>query len=339
MRKQTLMETTSNAYTGGIFVDLSSLSAPWSADIDGTLLNLEYYGNHSGRKIISPLVESLLTEDSVTLTAQNQRQLAQLAMAKYGKNWERLYDTLSLEYNPINNYEMEETEEELGTNTGTVSTDNATTYGKKITHTGTQTDNDETTYGKTVKTDRNTDTKTQTDYGKTENVSGTDTTQKTDSKTTTPDTTTDTTGQVYAFDSASWENADHQTQEQSGTVSESGSEDITLTTQKTAENGGKDTVGTNETESVTDATTGTDTASRTRTDDLSDAESGTDDFTGTRTDDLKSTKNRTLTRSGNIGVTTSQQMIESERNLWLWNFMEIVYADLDKILTIDVYHI
>lgn len=339
MKKPNLITITNNAYIDGIFVDLSALSAPWSAVIDGTVLNMEYYGNHSGRKIISPLVESLLSEDSTTLSAQNQRQLAQLAMAKYGKNWERLYDTLSLEYNPINNYDMKETEEELGTNTGTVSTDNATTYGKKLTHTGTQTDVDEITYGKTVKTDRSTDTNTQTDYGKTENVSGTETTEKTESKTTTPNTSTDTTSQVYAFDSGSWENADHQTQEQSGTVSESTNGNTSETTQRNTENGGKDTVGTTEIEEVLDATTGTDTTSRTRTDDLSDAESGTDDFTGLRTDDLKSTKNRTLTRSGNIGVTTSQQMIEAERNLWLWNFMEIVYADLDKILTIDVYHI
>lgn len=41
---------------------------------------------------------------------------------------------------------------------------------------------------------------------------------------------------------------------------------------------------------------------------------------------------RELTRSGNIGVTTSQQMIESEINLRKHKFLNIVYADIDKLL-------
>lgn len=44
------------------------------------------------------------------------------------------------------------------------------------------------------------------------------------------------------------------------------------------------------------------------------------------------------TRSGNIGVTTTQQMLESEINLWQWNFY---YRELfrlaDKLVTIPVY--
>lgn len=51
-----------------------------------------------------------------------------------------------------------------------------------------------------------------------------------------------------------------------------------------------------------------------------------------------SVRNYTLTRSGNIGVTTSQQMIESERKLWLWNFFKaVVFPDLDDALTIEYY--
>lgn len=41
---------------------------------------------------------------------------------------------------------------------------------------------------------------------------------------------------------------------------------------------------------------------------------------------------RELTRSGNIGITTSQQMIESEVNLRKHKFLNIVYADIDKLL-------
>lgn len=46
---------------------------------------------------------------------------------------------------------------------------------------------------------------------------------------------------------------------------------------------------------------------------------------------------RKLTRAGNIGVTTSQQLIESEVELWKWNFFDTVYSDLDKVLTLPIY--
>lgn len=46
---------------------------------------------------------------------------------------------------------------------------------------------------------------------------------------------------------------------------------------------------------------------------------------------------RTMTRSGNIGVTTSQQMINSERELWNWNFFSVVFEDLNELFTLKVY--
>lgn len=61
---------------------------------------------------------------------------------------------------------------------------------------------------------------------------------------------------------------------------------------------------------------------------VKDTESGSDTHT----------RNYELTRSGNVGVTTSQQMIESEIALWRWNFFhDVVYPDIDKILTLKIY--
>lgn len=37
-----------------------------------------------------------------------------------------------------------------------------------------------------------------------------------------------------------------------------------------------------------------------------------------------------LRRLGNIGVTTTQQMLESERNLWKWNFFDTIFRDIDN---------
>lgn len=57
--------------------------------------------------------------------------------------------------------------------------------------------------------------------------------------------------------------------------------------------------------------------------------------TGTINDDMN--ESRTLTRSGNIGVTTSQQMLESELELRRTKYFDIVFADIDSFCCIDVY--
>ena len=45
----------------------------------------------------------------------------------------------------------------------------------------------------------------------------------------------------------------------------------------------------------------------------------------------------TTTRSGNIGVTTTQQMLSAERELWMWNFFDQVYKDIDSVLSLPIY--
>ena len=49
------------------------------------------------------------------------------------------------------------------------------------------------------------------------------------------------------------------------------------------------------------------------------------------------TGTRKLERNGNIGVTTNQQMLESEIKLWQWNFYENVFEDIDSVLTLPIY--
>lgn len=56
-----------------------------------------------------------------------------------------------------------------------------------------------------------------------------------------------------------------------------------------------------------------------------------------RTDNLAETNE--LTRSGNIGVTTSAQMIEENIKLWIWKFFDSVFKDIDRVLTIGVYEL
>ena len=79
-----------------------------------------------------------------------------------------------------------------------------------------------------------------------------------------------------------------------------------------------------------------DEVSGTATGTNTDTHTGTQGYVDGGTD--TETRNYELTRSGNIGITTSQQMIQSERNLWVWNFFEnVVFPDIDRILTIPIY--
>lgn len=57
--------------------------------------------------------------------------------------------------------------------------------------------------------------------------------------------------------------------------------------------------------------------------------------TDTSTND--STTNHIFTRSGNIGVTTSQQMLQSEREIAYFNFISIVAHDIVKLIAICIY--
>lgn len=46
---------------------------------------------------------------------------------------------------------------------------------------------------------------------------------------------------------------------------------------------------------------------------------------------------RTLTRHGNIGVTTSQQMAQSTLDLYAYRFFEEVYKDVDSVTSLPIY--
>jgi len=250
-----------NWKTSGIFSALQAQPVPWATEGIVLPLDLEYHGNVSGRKLISPLVKSMLVDDALSET--DPATLAQVIYTMFGRNWDKLWATMEAEYNPIENYSMVE----QMTNDTTVDQ-----YGKTTTRT------DNLQHAKT----------------------GTETNTPNTTETTTPNLTTNESNQVYGFNSDTGVNAD---------------------------------------ESVT-AATGTNTVQRTGTDTIQyntqDADTGTQQHADSGSD--THTRNYRLTRSGNIGVTTSQQMLESERALWVWNFFrDVVFPDVDKVLTLGIY--
>lgn len=70
-------------------------------------------------------------------------------------------------------------------------------------------------------------------------------------------------------------------------------------------------------------------------------EGGTTGVTGIgdRKDDAVKAANEreTTTRSGNIGVTTTQQMLTADRDLWAWNYFDHIYKDVDTVLALSIY--
>lgn len=71
--------------------------------------------------------------------------------------------------------------------------------------------------------------------------------------------------------------------------------------------------------------------------------SNSESVSSTKTNNLTDTETvdrgyeRELRRTGNIGVTTSQQMLESELKLRTWNFFYSVFDDIDSICCLPIY--
>lgn len=334
---------------GGIFSTLQTFPVPWQDDNISGALDLEYHGNVSGDKIISPLVEKVKTGD--TLTVSEKTLLATSIIAICGVNWEKQWESLSFQYNPIENYRMVEnmTDDETVTEYGKTSTrtDNLThhkTGMETLDIDGTETRTDNLTHAKTgTETADIDETDTRTDnltHGKT----GTETRTDNLTDTATPNLTTNTANTIHGFNSSTGVPSGEQVGTETGTntITHTGTEQRQYNLSET-DTGTQTTVkdGTNETTFNTSETntgtqiTGTDATNET-TFNTTDTDTGTQSNVEGGSD--TSTRNYEMTRSGNIGVTTSQQMIESERALWVWNFFrDVVFPDVDRVLTLQIY--
>lgn len=200
---------------GGIFEYLEDV--PWDGDelINVQAMDIEYFGNRSGLKNSSPIVEKLTAfPDDHELNDEKKTMLAYLIAQKFYPSWSRVYQALLVNYEPLDNYNMEETRTPGATKKTAVATDSTITNGS--------------------------------------------------------------TGSIYAFNSGT-----------------------TTPAPATGATGTSTTQGLPAKNYTEESYTGYDT----------------------------------LTRKGNIGVTTSQQMLQAELDVRRQTFLEIVYRDTDTILT------
>lgn len=265
----------------GVFSDLQSYDVPWANANINEILDIAYY-NHSANKVCGNYISNSVDEDNDNSLPQAKRNtIANMLFVLFGVKWSKLWATADVEYNPIQNYNMTESETISGTHSDT---DTATgTIGNSGTdstaHTGTITN---------ARTEQNTGT---VDYDKSETQTGNNS------------------DNVFGFNSSN------------AVPSESS------TASTTRINDDRDTYNTTKTDNNTETFNNTDatTITNTETRNLTNSNEGENET------------ERTLTRSGNIGVTTSQQMLQSERELWDWNFFNVVFEDIDKTLCLSVY--
>ena len=136
---------------------------PWKDVISSVELNLEYFGNISGSKGISPLVSKMLTDG--ILEDSSRQSLALLISSKFKVNWMRLWNAEIAVYDPVHNYDMHEEGTRTGNNRNESQSTDETQHGRSNTsrysHYGfnsqssNPSDEDVTTEGGTTNLNRN----------------------------------------------------------------------------------------------------------------------------------------------------------------------------------------
>ena len=289
--KSVTLEAVFNDYLEGhgIFHYLAQVETmPWDGYVDSLTLDMEYIGNHSGAKIVSPLVMKLLTSDG--LSEENRLALARLIWAKYQFSWAGKWDTMFFVYNPIHNYDR--SEEII----------DETEYGKTTDNTGNSSNTlsgSDSLEFKGIETDKIKGKETNTKTGNVENaMAGKESNTRNGSEKTTISGTETDEHSKYAFNSSSYNNVKDELEytNRENEKSFTGREDKTTY-------GKVDTYNQN----------------------LKEKLSGKDKVT------------HEAHISGNIGVMSTQDMINQERAVWDWSFFDGIFEDIDNILTIGSY--
>lgn len=223
----------------GIFAILAlNGTLPWAeSGIDSTTLDLAYFGNHSGGKFCAPLARRFVDEETGEISAAHRAALAKIILAKHIVNWNHLWATYDVDYNPVESYDV------------TISRD-------------------------LVK-------------------------------------------------------ADNREDDMSGTIAKTGTDTVAY---GKVDSGINSTYGFNSTEAVpTNESSVTASGSDVNTKNLLD----TQDESGASVNSGE--ESETISKHGNNGVYTKQRLISEDRSLWIWDFFESVFKDLDTELALKYF--
>ncbi len=281
----------------------------WSSICDDIVMNNTLFFSY-GKRIAAPVLSHFMFNDKTpllpadvlhTIDDTDANVLAQMILARYGKKWSRLLAVNDAQYNPLNNYDM--TEKETGSVTGiTQETDN-TTRLNTVSRTST---------GESNQNYSDTRLNAQT-------LSGSDLNTTNNAVVETQTETSDADSSIYAFNSDDAVPTNENTAKDTKSVSNSGKSDVSsVIDRKSASN---------------DSGAGNRSESENRVESESANATGVDSKDAVRSE----TNLRTLERAGNIGVTSSVQLLTQERDFWTWSYIRVIVEDVADFLTIGVY--
>lgn len=102
----------------GIFRDIYSVfDVPWGSTVSSEILDTSYFGNYSGDKYPSPLINKLMRDGKLSDSAR--LAVAQTIVAINSLSWTKLWEAMNEDYNPLYNYFGDEDYTKNITNTGT----------------------------------------------------------------------------------------------------------------------------------------------------------------------------------------------------------------------------
>lgn len=232
-----------------------------------------------------------------TLTTTSLQSISEILLSYYEKKWIRLLEVLEIEYDVIHNFSDTTTEKIQGSSDIKNNINSTKTTKDKTTNNETIDESNTLTNDLSTKEENNL-TNTNTKNLSTSNIS-------TDEES------------LQGFNSTTYVNSEKDTN--NSTKTESGTDTVTKT-------GNTTTTNTGTSKNVVKSTIG-----NLLEKDLSLSELATNNS------NTSNTLQRTLTRIGNIGNITTQQMLKQEIELWEWNFIQTVLDDVKDITTLPIY--
>ena len=298
------------------FLKSMPAGAPWAEDSpDLDSLDALYLYQHSGQKYVLPLMNMFVTDGK--LTQAGITACSKMAASLWYPKWTRLWNVMTAEYNPLENYNMHEEEDTEPSGTETNETTFSGTETDTHTKSGTETETD-------TKSGTSTNTRTESgSEGRTLSHTGNDTVRTQGTAANNKEANA-----VYGFNSSTAVPASETTVNTDQTVTTTPG--VTDTENKTFTN--------RQTQDVESFTNRQDQKTLTFNQ-RQDQDQKT--FTNRKNTEVKSFEDRLthreLDRSGNIGTVTAQDMYLQELEVAKYNFWLQVFEDLDSTICLDCY--
>ena len=286
--------------------------------------DFDYMYNHAGLKTCSVMMMALannyvIDDDNEYVIQPNGKRvnwdyfvldidktlINTVIVHKFANKWRDLIETLFLEYDLLSPYSMEITDNTKDTMTSK-QTDDTTASGTSsntntVSEDGSETTTNDLTDTRTVDSDS-----TTTNNLKSQTTSTTDRTEETS---------------VYGFNSSAASPSENKTIDQSDTSNSTNTGTVGVEANSTDTNKRTGTVGVEQSKNGTTTDEGTTSSTRQNTSDY----------------DRNNTVKRDIFRKGNIGNHTFAELISGERDMLLYQIFDVIYADLDSILTRSKY--